>query len=108
MEKNIIRTDKAPAPIGPYNQAVQVGNMLFVSGQIALDPTDGSLHEGDVKSETEIVMKNLHAILQAAGMDFRNVVKTSIFLMAATGMVFISVPVFPLPLVPKRLTKEDW
>ncbi|MBS1782351.1 MAG: RidA family protein [Bacteroidetes bacterium] len=81
MEKNIIRTDKAPAPIGPYNQAVQIGNMLFVSGQIALDPTDGSLHEGDVKTETEIVMKNLHAILQAAGMDFRNVVKTSIFLM---------------------------
>lgn len=81
MEKKIIKTDAAPAPIGPYNQAVQVGNMLFVSGQIALDPKDGSLFQGDIAQETEIVMSNLKGILTAAGMDFSNIVKTSIFLM---------------------------
>jgi 2-iminobutanoate/2-iminopropanoate deaminase len=81
MEKKIIKTDAAPAPIGPYNQAVQVGNMLFVSGQIALDPKDGTLFQGAVEQETEIVMNNLKGILNEAGMDFSNVVKTSIFLM---------------------------
>ena len=81
MEKKIIRTEQAPAPIGPYNQAVQVGNLLFVSGQIALDPKDGTLFQGPVAGETEVVMENLKAILQEAGMDFSNVIKTSIFLM---------------------------
>lgn len=81
MEKKIIRTDNAPAPIGPYNQAVQYGNMLFVSGQIALDPKDGSLFVGDIAQETEIVMNNIKAILIEAGMDFSNIIKTSIFLM---------------------------
>lgn len=81
MEKKIIRTDNAPAPIGPYNQAVQFGNMLFVSGQIALDPKDGSLFVGDIAQETEIVMNNIKAILTEAGMDFSNIIKTSIFLM---------------------------
>jgi 2-iminobutanoate/2-iminopropanoate deaminase len=81
MEKTIIRTDNAPAPIGPYNQAVQFGNMLFISGQIALDPKDGTLYQGDIKTETEKVMQNLKGILEAAGMHFHNVIKTSIFLM---------------------------
>lgn len=81
MDKKIINTKDAPAPIGPYNQAVQAGNMLFISGQIALDPVDGSLYQGDIRIETEKVMNNLKAILQAAGMNFTNVVKTSIFLM---------------------------
>ena len=81
MEKKIIRTDSAPAPIGPYNQAVQYGNMLFISGQVALDPKDGSVYQGDIQTETEKVMQNLSAILTAAGMDFSNVIKTSIFLM---------------------------
>jgi len=81
MEKNIIRTENAPAPIGPYNQAVQYGDMLFISGQIALDPKDGSLYQGDIKTETEKVMQNLQGILSAAGMDFSNVLKSSIFLM---------------------------
>ena len=81
MEKKIIRTDSAPAPIGPYNQAVQVGNMLFVSGQIALDPATGELVQGDIKTETKKVMENLQAVLQAAGMDFSHVIKSSIFLM---------------------------
>lgn len=82
MEKKIIITDKAPAPIGPYNQAVQFGNMLFISGQVALDAQSGKLMQGDdIKSETHKVMQNLQAILTAAGMDFSNVLKTSIFLM---------------------------
>lgn len=82
MEKKIIRTQHAPAPIGPYNQAVQFGNMLFISGQIALDPADGTLYQGgDIKVETEKVMENLKAILQEAGMNFSNVIKSSIFLM---------------------------
>ncbi|HTN45409.1 MAG TPA: RidA family protein [Flavipsychrobacter sp.] len=81
MEKKIITTGNAPAPIGPYNQAVMVNNMLFISGQIALDPKDGSLYQGDIATETEKVMSNLQAILQEAGMDFNHVIKTSIFLM---------------------------
>lgn len=81
MEKKIIRTENAPAPIGPYNQAVQYGNMLFVSGQIALDPKDGTLFVGDIATETEKVMENIKAILTEAGMDFSNIIKTSIFLM---------------------------
>ena len=81
MEKKIIRTDNAPAPIGPYNQAVSFGNFLFVSGQIALDPQTGDLHTGDIKTETTWVMNNLAAILKEAGLDFSNVLKSTIFLM---------------------------
>jgi 2-iminobutanoate/2-iminopropanoate deaminase len=81
MEKKIIYTDKAPAPIGPYNQAVQYGNMLFISGQIALDGQTGNLIQTDIQAETAQVMKNLEQILHAAGMDFSNVLKASIFLM---------------------------
>jgi 2-iminobutanoate/2-iminopropanoate deaminase len=81
MEKKIIFTAKAPAPIGPYNQAVLFGNTLYISGQIAMDPKTGVLFEGDIKKETEIVMQHLKSILEEAGMDFSHVVKTSIFLM---------------------------
>lgn len=81
MEKKVIRTENAPAPIGPYNQAIQYGDMLFVSGQIALDPATGNLVEGDIQAETRMVMQNLKAVLAAAGMDFSNVIKSSIFLM---------------------------
>lgn len=81
MEKKIINTSNAPAPIGPYNQAVSFGNMLFISGQIALDPASGELVKGDIKAETTQVMNNLQAILKEAGMDFSNIIKTSIFLM---------------------------
>lgn len=80
MEKQIINTTKAPAPIGPYNQAVLAGNMLFVSGQIPLDTTTGALVTTGIQDETEKVMENLAAILEAAGMNFSNVVKSSIFL----------------------------
>jgi 2-iminobutanoate/2-iminopropanoate deaminase len=81
MEKQIIKTKNAPAPIGPYNQAVAFGNMLFISGQIALDAATGTLIQGDVKAETVKVMDNLQAILAEAGMTFENVLKTTIFLM---------------------------
>lgn len=78
--KKIIKTDQAPAPIGPYNQAVMTGNTLYISGQIALNPVDGQLITGDIQEETEQVMRNLKAILQAAEMDYENIVKTSIFI----------------------------
>ncbi|WP_342646696.1 RidA family protein [Mucilaginibacter sp. CSA2-8R] len=76
----IINTPNAPAPIGPYNQAVMAGNMLFVSGQIALDPQSGELVLTDLTTETTKVLENIKAILTEAGLDFSHIVKTSIFL----------------------------
>ncbi len=78
--KTVITTSKAPAPIGPYNQAILVKDTLYISGQTPIDPTTGKLVEGDVKIEAERCMQNLKAILEEAGMTFENVVKTSIFL----------------------------
>ena len=78
--KKIINTSKAPAPIGPYNQAVLSGNMLYTSGQIALDPATGELRTDFIAEETKLVMENLKAILTEAGMTFENVIKTSIFI----------------------------
>lgn len=80
MSNKIIETKSAPAPIGPYSQAVQNGNLLFVSGQIALNPETGALENRTVQEETVRVMENLKAILNEAGTDFENVVKTTIFL----------------------------
>jgi 2-iminobutanoate/2-iminopropanoate deaminase len=80
MAKTIVTSQKAPAPIGPYSQAVRAGNTLYVSGQIALNPSNGELVNGNIELETHQVMKNLQAILQEAGLDFRHVVKCSIFL----------------------------
>ena len=80
MAKQIINTSKAPAPIGPYNQAVKAGDILFISGQIALKAETGELANADVIEETHQVMKNLKAILSEAGLDFNAVVKTTIFL----------------------------
>ncbi|MQP53501.1 MULTISPECIES: RidA family protein [unclassified Flavobacterium] len=79
--KKIIFTEKAPAPIGPYNQAVLVGNTLYSSGQIALDPATMELVLDDIETETKQVMENLKAVLEAADMNFENVIKTSIFIM---------------------------
>lgn len=76
----MIRTDNAPAPIGPYSQAILAGNELFCSGQIAIDPATGELTGSDAASQAGQVLKNLGAVLQAAGMDYGNVVKTTIFL----------------------------
>ncbi len=80
MKKKIITTLSAPAPIGPYNQAILINNTLYLSGQIPLVPETMELVEGDIKKETQQVMQNLEAVLQAAEMNFENVVKTSIFL----------------------------
>ena len=80
MSKSIITTTNAPAPIGPYNQAVLTGNTLFISGQICIDPATGDLKKKDIQEETHQVMHNLKAILQQAAMDFSNVVKTTIFI----------------------------
>ena len=81
MSKNIIYTDKAPAPIGPYNQAVLKGNTLYTSGQIALNPETMELVLDTIEIETKQVMENLKAVLEAANMTFENVVKTTIFIM---------------------------
>ncbi|HEX8269670.1 MAG TPA: RidA family protein [Flavobacterium sp.] len=78
--KKIIVTDKAPAPIGPYSQAILIGDLLYTSGQIALHPATMELILGDVEKETSQVMENLKAVLEAAEMTFENVVKTTIFL----------------------------
>ena len=76
----MIRTDKAPAPIGPYSQAILAGNELFCSGQIAIDPATGELTGADAAAQAEQVLKNLGAVLEAAQMSYGNVVKTTIFL----------------------------
>jgi 2-iminobutanoate/2-iminopropanoate deaminase len=80
MGKQIINTDKAPAPIGPYNQSVKANGFLFISGQIAIVPATGELEMESIQSETHQVMNNLKAILTEAGTDFSAVVKTTIFL----------------------------
>lgn len=89
MSKTIINTHNAPAPIGPYNQAVKTGNLLFVSGQVALKPGTNDLANADIIEETHQVLQNLKAILGEAEMDFSNIVKTTIFLsdMALFGQV---------------------
>ncbi|MFD2582816.1 RidA family protein [Pedobacter vanadiisoli] len=78
--KQIINTNNAPAPIGPYSQAVQAGNFLFVSGQVAINPENGELNIGNIEEETHQVMRNLKAVLLEAGLTFDNVVKSTIFL----------------------------
>jgi len=79
--KKIIFTENAPAPIGPYNQAVLKGNTLYTSGQIAINPKTGELVTTTIEAETQQVMENMKAVLEAAGMTFENVVKTTIFIM---------------------------
>jgi len=78
--KTIITTPKAPAPIGPYSQAILSGNTLYTSGQVAFNPETGELVLDDIKTETKQVMDNMKAVLEAAGMHFENVVKSSIFI----------------------------
>lgn len=79
--KKIIFTENAPAPIGPYNQAVLKGNTLYTSGQIAINPANGELVTSNIEDETKQVMENMKSILEAAGMSFENVVKSTIFIM---------------------------
>ena len=80
MKKEIITTLNAPSPIGPYNQAVKVGNTLYISGQIPLIPSTMELLSGSIKEETQLVMEHLQSILEAAGMTFKHVVKSTIYL----------------------------
>jgi 2-iminobutanoate/2-iminopropanoate deaminase len=80
MQKKIVQTKNAPDPIGPYSQAVITGNLLFISGQVAINPVNGNIEAKDVREETAQVMKNLQAILTEAGSSFAAVVKTTIFL----------------------------
>ena len=88
--KKFINTSKAPAPIGPYNQAVLIKDTLYISGQTPIDPSTGKLVEGDVKVEAEQCMQNLKAILHEANMTFENVVKTSIFLKDMHQFAFVN------------------
>ena len=80
MAKTVVYSADAPEPIGPYSQAIQAGNMLFISGQIAIQKSTGNILNADIQVETTQVMENIRHILKAAGMDFSNVVKSSIFL----------------------------
>ncbi len=80
MQKEIIYTNQAPEPIGPYSQAVKAGNLLFVSGQVPIDPATGNVVTGSIKEETTQVMKNLASVLEVSGSHFNAIVKTTIFL----------------------------
>jgi 2-iminobutanoate/2-iminopropanoate deaminase len=80
MKLEIISTDKAPAAIGPYSQAIKAGNLLFCSGQIPLDPATGEIVSGGIVEQSEMVMKNISAMLTAAGVGFDDVIKTTIYL----------------------------
>lgn len=80
MQKEIISTDKAPAAIGPYSQAVRVGNMVYTSGQIPVVPEKGEIVSGGIGEQARQVLENLKAVLNAAGTDFKNVVKTTVFI----------------------------
>lgn len=80
MSKKLIYTEKAPKPIGPYSQAVQVGDFIFLSGQIPIDPSTGEMIKGDIRQETRQILENLKAILESQGLGMENVVKVTIFL----------------------------
>lgn len=80
MNKQIIRTPKAPTPVGPYSQAVLSGQTLFCSGQISINPETNEVFTGDIKTQAQMVMKNIGAVLEAAGMNYTHIIKTNIFL----------------------------
>ncbi len=80
MKKRVIQTDQAPAAIGPYSQAIRVGDFLYTSGQIALDPQSGEFLSGEIEQETERTIENISAILKAGGLSLDNVIKTTVYL----------------------------
>ena len=90
MNKKQVKSDEAPSPIGPYSQAVKAGNLLFISGQIPMNPSTGEIIKGSIEDETHRVMKNLSAILKEAGLNFQHVVKTSIFVKDLNNFVRIN------------------
>lgn len=107
--KKIIFTEKAPAPIGPYSQAILSGNTLYVSGQIALNPVNGELINSSIEAQTHQVMKNLKAVLEATDMDFSNVVKTTIFITDMSDFAKINTvygSYFPTDWAPARETVQ--
>jgi 2-iminobutanoate/2-iminopropanoate deaminase len=90
MKLNTVSTDKAPAAIGPYSQAIQAGNLIFCSGQIPLDPVSGEIVVGDVRRQTEQVMENISAVLSAAGAGFNDVVKATVFLVEMSDFAVVN------------------
>lgn len=90
MQKNIIVTAQAPAPVGPYSQAVQVGDFLFCAGQIAIDPKTNVVFTGDIRQQTKQVMENIRAVLKAANLDFSNVIKTTIYLTSMDDFALVN------------------
>lgn len=90
MKKEIISTDQAPKAIGPYSQGVKAGGFLFLSGAIALDPVTGEMCQGGIEAETELVMKNITALLAASGLQFGDVVKTVIYLAQMTDFATVN------------------
>jgi 2-iminobutanoate/2-iminopropanoate deaminase len=88
--KKVILTKNAPAPIGPYSQAVMMGNTLYCSGQIPIDPANGQVFTGDIKGQAELVMKNIEAVLREAGLGFQHVVKTTIFLTSMSDFASVN------------------
>jgi 2-iminobutanoate/2-iminopropanoate deaminase len=90
MKLKVITTEKAPAAIGPYSQAIQVGNLLFCSGQIPLDPVSGEVVEGDVRRQAEQVMENIAAVLSAAGAGYGDVVKATVYLVEMSDFAAVN------------------
>ncbi len=108
MEKNRIHTNDAPAAVGPYSQAIAIGDLVFTAGQVALDPAGGELVGADVAAQTEQVIRNLRAVLAAAGSDLAHVVKTTVFLQSMgdfAAMNAVYARHFPEPF-PARSTVE--
>jgi len=90
MNKEIIKTDKAPAAIGPYSQAIKIGNLVYTSGQIPINPQTGTLVNGDIKEQTKQVLENLKAVLEAAGSGLDKVIKTTLFISNMDEFVMIN------------------
>ncbi len=108
MEKNRVHTNDAPAAVGPYSQAIRIGDFVFTAGQVALDPTSGEMVGSDVAAQTEQVMSNLRAVLVAAGSDLSHVIKTTVFLQSMgdfAAMNAVYARHFPEPF-PARSTVE--
>jgi 2-iminobutanoate/2-iminopropanoate deaminase len=108
MEKNRVHTNDAPAAVGPYSQAIRIGDFVFTAGQVALDPTSGEIVGNDVAAQTEQVMSNLRAVLVAAGSDLSHVIKTTVFLQSMgdfAAMNAVYARHFPEPF-PARSTVE--
>ena len=109
MEKKIIRTENAPLPVGPYNQAIVAGHLVFISGQIAIDPTTNEVSKGGIVEQTRLVLNNLKTVLTAAGSSLEGVVKANVFLKNMndfSSMNMVYEKFFPPKTAPARSTIE--